>query len=530
MSETQVVPGAQASVKLPALQPAPKSRLAKNILSNWTCYVFSMAVNFFVAPYVVRHLGNEQYGVWTIVLSLTGYLGLLDLGVRGAVTRYTARYHAQANHQRTNETTSAAMATFLLTSLLALVVSVILAFFAIQHLKMPPQNFFAARVVLMVTGVNICVSLVNGVYGGVLVGLQRFDVTNGVEVVNSAARAGAVVLVLYLGMGIITLAFVQLFFTVTRLVASFRLAHHYYPELRVRPLEADRPNLKSVFSFSFFTFLMQISASVIYASDNVVIGAYLPVAAVTFYAIGGNLVEYARTMVSGISQATSPLASALQARDDFAGLRKLILHSSQLGSMVAMPIALTFILRGSHFIGLWMGAQYADLSGKVLAVLSGTILFTAGNTPTGGIMLGLGKHKPIVPALMFEGICNLTLSILLLGRMGVLGVAVGTLIPCLLTSLLFWPWYVRRMVNIPALTYMVNAWVRPGVALIPFALASYITDRFWQASHLLLFFLQVAICLPLALAGYWAICLDVELRGEISRRVLSYFTPAVSRS
>src|SRR5882672_10468869 len=76
----------------PLNRTAPSSRLARNILSNWTCYVFSMALNFFVAPYVVRHLGNEQYGVWTIVLSLTGYLGLLDLGVRGAVTRYTARY------------------------------------------------------------------------------------------------------------------------------------------------------------------------------------------------------------------------------------------------------------------------------------------------------------------------------------------------------------------------------------------------------------------------------------------------------
>jgi len=508
---------------------APGSRLARNILSNWTCYVFSMALNFFVAPYVVRHLGNEQYGVWTIVLSLTGYLGLLDLGVRGAVTRYTARYHARADHNRTNETTSAAMATFLLTSLIALVVSVVLAVFVIQHLKMPAHNIFAARVVLLVTGVNICVSLVNGVYGGVLVGLQRFDLTNSIEILNSAARAVIVILALHSGFGIITLAFVQLFFTVTRFVASYHLAHHYYPELQVRPLKADRVNLKSVFSFSFFTFLMQVSASLIYASDNVLIGAYLPVASVTFYAIGGNLVEYARSMVSGISQAISPLASSLQAKEDFAGLQRLILRSSQLGSMVALPVAITFILRGSHFVGLWMGPQYADLSGKVLAVLAGTILLHAGNTPTGGIMLGLGKHRPIVPALLVEGILNLSLSVILLKRMGVLGVAFGTLIPSVATSLFFWPWYVRRTMNIAPLTYALNAWLRPAVALIPFALASYVSDRFWHAPNLLSFFSQVALCLPLALAGYWVFCMDTEQREGISHKVSRYFTPAASR-
>src|SRR5215472_18793252 len=214
MSSTPAAPTAQETPVQP--QPSHTSRLAKNILSNWTCYVFSMGVNFFVAPFVVRHLGNEQYGVWTIILSLTGYLGLLDLGVRGAVTRYTARFHAQGNHNRTNETTSAAMATFLLTSLVALLVSGILAVFVVQKLKMPPQSIFPARVVLLVTGVNVCVSLVNGVYGGVLVGLQRFDLTNGIEIVNSALRALAIVVALRTGFGIITLAFIQLFFTATR--------------------------------------------------------------------------------------------------------------------------------------------------------------------------------------------------------------------------------------------------------------------------------------------------------------------------
>ena len=510
-------------------QPSQTSRLARNILSNWTCYVFSMAVNFFVAPFVVRHLGNERYGVWTIVLSLTGYLGLLDLGVRGAVTRYTARYHAQGNHSRTNETASAAMATFLLTSLLALLVSAVLAIFVVQRLKMPSANIFPARVVLLITGVNICVSLVNGVYGGILVGLQRFDLTNGIEVVNSALRALTIVAALHSGRGIITLAVIQLLFTVTRFFANYRLAHSYYPELRVRPLEADRVNLKSVFSFSFFTFLMQVSASLIYASDNVVIGAYLPVASVTFYAIGGNLVEYARAVVSGISQAISPLASSLQARNDVAGLQRLVLRSSQLGTMVGAPIALTFILRGSHFIGLWMGPQYAAISGRVLAVLAGTMLFTGGNSPTGGIMLGLGKHKPIVPALLIEGTCNLTLSIMLLKRMDVLGVAVGTLIPSLTTSLLFWPWYVRRTMNISPRTYITNAWLRPALALIPFALASYITDRFWQAPNLLVFFSQIALCLSFALAGYWTFCINAEQRGEIAQKVSHYFTLAASR-
>ncbi|HEV2990940.1 MAG TPA: oligosaccharide flippase family protein, partial [Candidatus Angelobacter sp.] len=82
----------------------PKSRLGnpgvvRNVISNWGSYVIAMGVNFFLSPYVVNHLGNVTYGVWTLLLSLTGYLGLLDLGVRGAVTRYVARFHTETDHK-----------------------------------------------------------------------------------------------------------------------------------------------------------------------------------------------------------------------------------------------------------------------------------------------------------------------------------------------------------------------------------------------------------------------------------------------
>ena len=56
--------------------------ILRNIFSNWTGYLITILVGFFLAPFVLHHLGNTGYGVWTLVLSLTGYFGLLDLGIR----------------------------------------------------------------------------------------------------------------------------------------------------------------------------------------------------------------------------------------------------------------------------------------------------------------------------------------------------------------------------------------------------------------------------------------------------------------
>ncbi len=43
-------------------------------------------VAFFLTPFVVNSLGSTAYGIWVLLMSLTGYYGLLDLGVSAALT------------------------------------------------------------------------------------------------------------------------------------------------------------------------------------------------------------------------------------------------------------------------------------------------------------------------------------------------------------------------------------------------------------------------------------------------------------
>jgi len=194
----------------PAKQPFGKPGVLRNVFSNWSAYVLAMGVNFFLSPYVVRHLGNTGYGVWTLLLSLTGYLGLLDLGVRGAVTRYVAKFHTEGDHKKASNVASSAMMIFSTAGMLAIALSLILSVFVVGRMHIPPQYLVAARLVLILIGFNIATSLVSGVYGGILVGLQRFDLTNSIEIGINVFRAAAVVLVLQLGYVIIMLACVQL--------------------------------------------------------------------------------------------------------------------------------------------------------------------------------------------------------------------------------------------------------------------------------------------------------------------------------
>lgn len=458
------------------------------------------------------------YGVWSLVVSLTGYLGLLDLGVRGAVTRYVARFHTRQEYDNLTRTVSAALLIFLLAGTLAIVASAGLLTPLISHFKIPHEYERAAKTVLLLAGLNVAVSLVSGVFGGVVIGIQRFDISNAIESLNTVLRTGAIVLALKGGGGIVALAWIQLLFTLAAGIANAWTAWKYCPELKLRLNGVRLEHLKLIFSFSAFAFLLQTSSYVIYYTDSVVIAAFLPIGAVTLFAIAGNLLNYGRGLIAGISSTITPFASSLEAKTGNAELRPFLLKATRYASALMLPIAITFLIRGKSFIGLWMGAEYASVSGKVLSILTMAWLLMAGNRMAGAVMLGINKHRAMVPVSIAEALCNLGLSLLLVRKMGVIGVAWGTTVPDAAVHILFWPWYVNRVLGIPPWNYVYSTWVRPATSVLPFALATYATERFWPAVNLRLFFFQVLGLLPLAVMGAWVVVLDPEERSKILRQ------------
>ena len=501
------------------------SRVLLNVVSNWSGQIFLIGLGFFLAPFVVRHLGDSAYGVWTLTRSLAGYMALLDLGVRGAVTRYVARFFSRSDHEAASRTAASAAAIFLVIALLAAVVSSLLALLVIDHVDIPSEYRVAAAIVLVLAGVNVGVTLMAGVYSGIVAGLQRFEVLNTIEIAAAGVNGAAVFLALRSGQGILTMAAIQLTVSVCRLLALALLCRRLYPELRIRPRLANSESARTIFSFSVFSFVMQVSGNLIYYCDAAVIGAFLPISLLTFFSIGGTLVDYTRTLVSAVSQATSPLASAIDAQRGQARLQTLLLNSATFSSIVVLPIAVTFLIRGESFIALWMGPSYAPLAGRVLAILTLPLLFHSGAHGTGGILMGIGKHKPLAPLMVVEGLCNLGLSIVLVRRMGIVGVAWGTTIPNVMAAVLFWPWYACRTLEVAPARFLTAVWVRPAIAVAPFAIATYVVDRQWAASTLYGFMFQVALCVPVALAGFWFICLNASHRQIATGFVRGRFHP-----
>ncbi len=508
---------------------AVSARTLWNVFSNWGGFFLSGVVNFLLAPFVVRHLGNTFYGISVLILSLTGYLGLLDLGVRGAVTRYIARYHALADHESSSRFASSALALFAALGAVSVLLCVTLAVFA-PALPIAAEDRGWARVLLVLLGPNVAVGLISGVFSGILMALQRFDHLNAVGVVSTAVRALAIVLALSAGGGLIALVWIHLATTLAATGASAWISFRLYPQLRVRAQDFDWEHVRLAISFSAFSFVLVVFDTGIFYLNSVITGVLLSASAVTFFAIAANLVQYTRAIVAGISKTSTPMASALESRGDARGLQRSLLSGASFATAVILPVAVTFLLRGGPFIRLWMGPQYAELSGKVLWILSLGLIFSANNQVALATMLGISQHEPLVPVFLGQALCTLAIGVAVVRTFGIVGIAWAITLPYLAVSLVYWPWYLRRKLKVPVRSYVLASWARPLAAVVPFALCTYGIEKLWPATNLVFFFLQTGVILPLALAGFWFACLTRPERQAVSQTLLQPALRALWRS
>jgi O-antigen/teichoic acid export membrane protein len=168
------------------------------------------------------------------------------------------------------------------------------------------------------------------------------------------------------------------------------------------------------------------------------------------------------------------------------------------------------VLRGKTFIGLWMGPEYSEIAGTVLQILIISQFFGIADGTAGSIMMAIDKHKPVAKWAVIEAVLNLGLSIVLVKTIGIYGVAWGTSISMAFVHLVFWPRYVREVLDVPVRRFVWEGWVKITLCAIPYGIVCAIADKYWHASNLIAFFSQIIVTLPV-----YAVCVLAVFRREV---------------
>lgn len=337
---------------------AKRNQVLDNILFNWTGMVLNVLISFFLAPFVVHKLGNLYYGIWVIMMQFSGYLGLLEFGVRESIIKYVARHRAEGDTRTLNELIGSAMGVYMLFALAALLVSGGVAAAFPYVFNVPEEAVSTARWVTMLTGLTVAIGFIANVLPGILMGLQRFDTFAKTSIFTSVLRAGLIVFFLSRGHGIIALALIQLFVNLLLHAAIYGWCRYLVPQLRFSLAAATRKSLRSIFRYSVFVLINNMGQKAIFYTDAIVIGFFLPASQITFFAIAGTLVEHLRQFVMSMTRVFNPLISEMETLNEDEKIKRVLLAGGKFAYLFGLPICTVFVLMGRRFIDLWMGTEY----------------------------------------------------------------------------------------------------------------------------------------------------------------------------
>jgi O-antigen/teichoic acid export membrane protein len=498
---------------------AKRPRSLRNILSNWGAFAFSVVVNLFLTPFIVSSLGDAQYGVWVLLASIVGYMGLLDLGIRSAVMRHVARFHARGEDAVASEYASTGLAIFGTLGFVAIVLSAIVSALLPTVFNLDDKFVAEARQVLVIGGFTVALSLVGGVYAGVVSAMQRFDLRSSWQVVVGALRAIAIMLALRAGYDLLALAVIQCGATVVSLTGEVAMCRRLYPELRVGPGHVQTQLVRPIFSFATNSSVLHVSRSIIISANTLVIGIFLPVDRITYYSLATSLLFYTRSVIASIAQTVTPQASAVQAIGEPGEMGALFLRMARLASLVVAPIAVTFLVRGETFLDLWMGDEYGEVSGPLLRILAASLVVTAPGQVLMSTLIGVKEHHRLIPFQLSEAGLNVLLSVLLVVPFELVGVAWSNTLPTIFLSFAALVTLGGGTLGVGRGAIMTAVFLRPWCSMIPFAAVSYLLDTRWPVDNLAFYFGQVLLALPVAASGAYAFSTLPRERAAIRDRI-----------
>jgi len=303
--------------------------VAHNVSTRYLAYLVDAVLGLVMLPFNLAHLGLAAYGVWMLTTSFTAYFAMLDLGYGGALVRFVAQYRARRDARALNEVLSTLSVVYAAIAAVTYLIVLAIAFNLDLFTTLTPEQTVTSRTLLLIIGANVALRFVFGVYGGVIVGFQRYHLNNLTSIATSVIVAAANVVVLLQGHGLVTLVAVTTAVRVLALLVYRLNAYRVFPGLSVQWRLFRRERLREVSGFGVFMLLLDTAYKVNYSTDMLVIGAWLGAPAVALWAPAQRLSELMLRLSNQLSDALFPIVvdcDASQheavARDGPAGRRR----------------------------------------------------------------------------------------------------------------------------------------------------------------------------------------------------------------
>ena len=449
-----------------------KRSLVRNVLTGYLATAVTTLTGFFVTPLLLHYLGDAQFGLWMLLVTILTYLGLVEIGIYATVSKRVAECLATEDMDRLKNVLGTALALYaVLTVIILLLVAVILPFLVpLFHLS--PALGTMAQHGLLLLCISRCVAFAFTPQSAVLFGAGRIDlVTLSTMLVNFGSAVVNVVLTLR-GGSVVALAGSTAVATLLIGLFNYWIVAQRFPGIVISLRHASRAMARELIKFGSRNSLHSIFGNIAYNSDQIIVGLVMSTAAVANYAVAAKLANMVSVLATKPINVLLPAYSHARAQNDKEREFKLFTESVALSVVVCMPFAIAGCLLGDRIILSWVGHGHEAAYPVVIILLLTTLLVQPGNA-CAMIMNATERNLFLVRAYIVAAPINLFVSYYATRHFHLLyGPAIGSMVTYLVVDATLLPIVVCREFN-----FRYRAYLKEGLgsAVLPLLVGSAVT-------------------------------------------------------
>lgn len=337
------------------------SQLKKGAILSYVTIILTNGIGLVLTPFMIQKLGDSEYGLYTLIGSLIGYISILDFGLNNAIVRFVAKYRALEDRKGEENFLATTMLIYTVIASLILAVGVFLYY----HLetvftKLTPSELDKAKVMFGILIFNLTITLPGGAFSAIANAYEHFVFPRVLNIVKYLVRSLLLVAVLIWGGDAVSIVVLD---TVINLLVIGINAFYVFNKLQVR-FKLHKVELilvREIFNYSFWIFVFAIMGQFQWQSGQVILGVVSGTTAVAIYGVGIMLGTYYGTFSTAISSVFLPRATKMTTLEATgAELTAMMIRIGRFSLITLLMILGGFLLYGQQFIQLWVGKTYQN--------------------------------------------------------------------------------------------------------------------------------------------------------------------------
>lgn len=399
-------------------------KIVQDTVTGWIAVFSKVIILFFLLPFILRHIGLEAFGLWSLVLSIIGFAELLDVGLANAVVKYTSKTAATTDLKERSFILSTIFFSYLFLSIGGAITLVLLSPYLTVWFSLPRDYTPLFYKLLFLIGTRTFLTLPFSLYRGVLFGEGYISTINLISSLGNILNGLFSFALLISGYNALSLALASLFSGVIEFGCYFLYGRHY---AHIHWSQAHfSKTYPKIASFTISQFANNIGSIVLNNADVLIAKLFLSLTDVASYAIASRLVAYCYVALKQFTNALTPTIVRHDTLLQKESLKQLYLFGTRYAFFLGLALFLGALFFAKPLIYLWLGeagnGSILPLQLLLLSLLFRTVYFLAAD-----ILQMTGYHLQLLGYLTIENIVHIGVAALCAAKFGLIGIPFGSL-------------------------------------------------------------------------------------------------------